>query len=380
MVFSGDRDELISGSLKKDGIQSGKPPAMLPLIFRQESIEDAIVVIDSHARGIALVVDEGKRLLGTVTDGDVRRAILSKVDLKAPVSSLLVSSLNSPNMEPVTAPLGTKREKLLLLMKERSVRQIPILDGTGRVADLITMDELLPDDNISMQAVIMAGGMGTRLHPLTENMPKPMLPVGGRPLMEKIVDQLQQAGVRRVNITTHFKPEKIIEHFGDGRAFGVELNYVKEEQPLGTGGFLGLIGEPKEPLLVINGDILTDVNFRAMLDYHKDHKADMTVAVRHYEMQVPYGVIDCDGPNVRCLREKPNIGFFVNAGIYLLEPSVYRFIPSGKHFNITDLIQWLLNAGNEVVSFPIREYWLDIGMHSDYAQAQTDFEAGRFKI
>jgi NDP-sugar pyrophosphorylase family protein len=179
---------------------------------------------------------------------------------------------------------------------------------------------------------------------------------------------------------THYKSEKIVGYFGDGRAFGVELNYVNEEQPLGTGGALGLMPVPQEPLLVINGDILTQVDFRAMLAYHQEYQADMTVAVRRYEMQVPYGVIECEGPNVRRLQEKPQWGFLVNAGIYLLEPLVYQYIPNGERFNMTDLIQWLLDAGRTVVSFPIHEYWLDIGLHADYAQAQEDIAEGKMIV
>jgi NDP-sugar pyrophosphorylase family protein len=223
----------------------------------------------------------------------------------------------------------------------------------------------------------MAGGSGTRLRPLTEDLPKPMLPIGGRPLMERLVEQLQQAGIRQVNVTTHYKPEKIVEHFGDGHAFGVEMRYVNEDRPLGTGGALGLIAPPQETLLVINGDIVTQVSFRAMLAFHQEHQAKMTVAVRRYEVQVPYGVVECEGSQVRQLREKPQLGFLVNAGIYLLEPSVYEFIPHGQHFNMTDLIQWVLEAGQTVVSFPIREYWLDIGQHPDYVQAQDDVRNGR---
>src|SRR5262249_34550202 len=151
-------------------------------------------------------------------------------------------------------------------------------------------------------------------------------------------------GIKRVNVATHYKPEKIIEHFGDGRAFGVELNYVNEDRPLGTGGALGLMDAPNEPLLVINGDILTQVDFRAMLDFHREYRAEMTVAVRRFEMQVPYGVIECDGSRVRRLSEKPQVGFLVNAGIYLVEPTVFQLMPNGQHFNMTDLIQWLLDA------------------------------------
>lgn len=336
------------------------------------SVYDAIACIDRNCKGIALVTDEGGRLLGTITDGDVRRAMLAGRNLDMPVSDLLAHKADSLYPRPVTAPVGTEREALLQLMKENLIYQVPLVDQADRVVDMVTLNDLLPAQAPSLQAVIMAGGFGTRLRPLTEDLPKPMLPVGGRPLMELILEQLRQAGIRRVNVMTHYKSEKIVEHFGDGGSFGVELNYVNEDLPLGTGGALGLIPVPPTPFLVINGDILTQVNFGAMLAYHREYRADMTVAVRQYGFQVPYGVVECEGPHIRRLTEKPKLTFFVNAGIYLLEPLVYSFIPNGQHFNMTDLIQWLLDAGRTVVSFPVREYWLDIGQHADYEQAQKD--------
>jgi dTDP-glucose pyrophosphorylase/CBS domain-containing protein len=346
-------------------------------ISTDDSIRWAMARLDHGGLGIVIAVDESRHLLGTITDGDLRRAVLAGMDLNTTVNAILAHKADSPYPHPVTAPVGTGPEVLIQLMKERIVRQVPLLDEAGRVVDLVTMDDLLPVQPLPLQAVIMAGGRGIRLHPLTEDLPKPMLPVGGRPLLELIVEQLQQTGIRRVNVTTHYKPEKIVEHFGDGHAFGVELNYVNEDRPLGTGGALGLMPTPKEPLLVINGDILTQVNFRAMLVYHQEQQADMTVAVRRYEVQVPYGVVEGNGPYIQRLQEKPQVSFLVNAGIYLLEPSVYQIIPSGEHFNMTDLIQWLLDAGRPVVSFPIREYWLDIGQLADYTQAQNDVENGR---
>lgn len=346
-------------------------------ISPKDSVRQAMACIDRNQRGIVTVVDESRHLLGTITDGDLRRAMLAGMDLDTKVSTILARKVDSPYPQPVTAPVGTEPEALIQVMKERMVRQIPLLDEAGRVMDLVTLDDLVPMQPLPLQAVVMAGGLGTRLRPLTEDLPKPMLPLGGRPLLELIVEQLQQAGIRRVNVATHYKPEKIVEYFGDGRAFGVELNYVNEDRPLGTGGALGLMPAPQEPLLVINGDIFTQVNFRAMLVYHQEQQADMTVGVRRYEMQVPYGVVECDGPQVRRLKEKPQLGFLVNAGIYLMEPSVYQVIPSGQHFHMTDLIQWLLDAGRPVVSFPIREYWLDIGQYTDYMQAQDDVENGR---
>lgn len=346
------------------------------------SIRQAIVLIDRNSKGIVLVTDKTQRLLATITDGDIRRAILDGEDLGQPLSKLMAYKAKGRMLhcQPVVAANGTDPEILLKLMKKHGVRHIPLVDGDRRVVNLVTMDDLLPDQMASLQAVIMAGGFGTRLHPLTEEMPKPMLPVGDRPLMEFIVEQLREAGIRKVNVTTHYKAEKIMEHFGNGDDFGIELNYINEDQPMGTAGALGLMPESDQPMLVINGDILTQVNFRAMLAYHQEHQAEVTVGVRHYEIQVPYGVVECDGPNIYRLQEKPTLSLFVNAGIYLLEPSVYQFMPNGKPFSMTDLIQWLLEARRPLVSFPIREYWLDVGQHIDYHQAQKDVTGMRLKV
>jgi dTDP-glucose pyrophosphorylase/CBS domain-containing protein len=338
------------------------------------SIRAAMACIDRGRCGIALVVDQGNHLLGTITDGDMRRAVLAGTDLETPVSLILASKISTCYPKPVTAQLGAKQKTLLELLHTNVLRQLPILDNDGNVVDLVMIDDLIPTQDLPLQAVIMAGGLGTRLRPLTEDMPKPMLSVGGKPLMELMIEQLRQVGIRRVNITTHYKPERISDHFGDGSSFGVELNYVNEDKPLGTGGALGLIAAPKEPLLVINGDILTKVDFRAMLAYHREHRAVMTVAVKQYDIKVPYGVIECEGSRVCALKEKPQMHFLVNAGVYLIEPEVYGFIPNGEHFNMTDLIQWLIDADRIVVSFPIIEYWLDVGQHADYEQAQNDMK------
>jgi NDP-sugar pyrophosphorylase family protein len=216
----------------------------------------------------------------------------------------------------------------------------------------------------------MAGGKGTRLHPLTKDTPKPMLRVGDKPLMEIILGQLKEAGIRKVHVSTHHRADKITRHFGDGRGFGVDLSYINEESPLGTAGALGLLDEADETTLVMNGDVLTEVDFRAMLRYHREQRAELTVAVRQYEVKVPYGIVECDGPMVRTLTEKPTMEFFVSAGIYLIEPSVRRLFKRGERRDMTELIEALLAAGRPVASFPIREYWLDIGQHEDYRQAQ----------
>lgn len=348
-------------------------------VLKTASVRNVITAIERGHVGIALIVDSCRRLLNTVTDGDIRRSILGGINLDSSVEALLAYKAKVFPSKPITASVGTPPEALLHIMRQNSVRQIPLLNKKEQVVKLVTMDELLPSDELPLQAVIMAGGFGKRLRPLTEDLPKPMLTVGDRPVMEHIIGQLRQVGIRQVNITTHYKHKKITDHFGNGEAFGVELNYVNEDRPLGTGGALGLIPKPTEPMLVINGDILTQVDFKAMLTYHREHRADMTVAVRIYDMQVPYGVIEMKGHHVAGVQEKPQMRFFVNAGIYLLQPSVFQFIPRRRHFNMTDLIQRLVQEKKSVVSFPIHEYWLDIGRHADYLQAQNDSKTGRLK-
>lgn len=345
-------------------------------ISPRDSIRHAIECIDRNQKGIVLIVDEAGRLAATITDGDIRRALLANQPLESPVQDIVSRKDCTSRAQPLTALFGTDNATLLTLMQEREVRQVPLLDEQHRVVGLVTLDDLLPAQVLPLQAVIMAGGYGTRLRPLTEELPKPMLPIGDRPLMEFIIGQLRRTGIKQVNIATHYLPEKIKDYFGDGKDFGMELNYVTEDSPLGTAGALGLMAKPENPLLIINGDILTRVNFKAMLDFHKENNAALTVAVRKYDMNVPYGVVESDGARVQAVHEKPLLTFLVNAGIYLLEPAAHRYIPNGESSNMTDLIERLITDGHNVVNFPIMEYWLDIGSDIDYAKAQQDVKNG----
>ena len=262
------------------------------------------------------------------------------------------------------------------------MRHLPLIDSHGQVAGVavVKAGDIAEKkiENLPVEAVIMAGGFGTRLRPFTDNMPKPMLPIAGRPLMERTIERLQKSGINRINITTHYLPEKITEHFGTGKRFGVELNYVSEDQPLGTAGSLGLVGETDEPLLVMNGDILTRVDYKELYDFHKKNGAALTVGVRQYEFKVPYGVIEANDGIVKMLKEKPSYNFLVNAGIYLLEPSVRKLIPPDVRFDMTDLIDQLMQTGGVVASFPIVEYWVDIGQHDDLKRAENDMNNMRW--
>ena len=349
------------------------------LISPGSSIHQAIACIDSNAKGIALIVERDRKLIATVTDGDIRRAILAGMDLSLPVQALLHSRSPGPRPGPITAAVGTSDAELLRMMNEYEVRHIPIVDDDGHVVDVMFLRDLVKEYELPLSAVVMAGGYGARLRPLTEDVPKPMLPVGDRPLMQLILEQLRQSGIHRVNITTHYQSERISSYFGNGQDFGLELTYVTEDRPLGTAGGLGFVPTSDEPLLVINGDILARVDFRAMLEHHREHGAEMTVAVRQYDVRVPYGVIETEGARARRLREKPVFTFLVNAGIYLLEPAVVHCIPNGQRVDMTDLVQLLLAEGRAVATFPLVGYWLDIGEHGDYAQAQEDVKSGRFR-
>ncbi|MCL0053640.1 nucleotidyltransferase family protein, partial [Dehalococcoidia bacterium] len=336
------------------------------------SIRDAIAQMDLSRIGIVLVVDEDMKLLGTVTDGDVRRAILADMNLENPVEDVLAEKAGSRFAQPITAPFESDQATMLQVLKQHDIQHLPLVDQQQRVTALVNLGEFAPEDGTLSQAVVMAGGEGMRLRPLTEDLPKPMLPVGDRPLLELIIEQLQQTGIRRVNLTTHYKKDAIADHFGDGRDFGVEIRYVEEDQPLGTAGALSQVENHDGPLLVVNGDILTRVDFRAMLNFHKEHQAQMTVAVRRLESQLPYGVIETDGVIVTGISEKPVTRHFINAGIYLLEPNVRSYIPGTGAYDMPDLIIRLLDRGLRVISFPVMEYWKDIGHHADYQQAQAD--------
>jgi len=331
------------------------------------SIHDAIEAIDRASLQICLVVDEHRRLLGTVTDGDIRRAILRGVDLSAPAKDIM-------NPNPTAVEVGTSQEEMLAKMKPRLLHQMPILDGDGRVVGLETIDQLLADSCLDTWVVLMAGGFGHRLRPLTEDTPKPMLPVGGRPLLQTILENFIGQGFRRFYISVNYKAERIKEHFGDGAAWEVEVRYLHEDRELGTVGALSLIEEPPtEPLLVMNGDLLTNVDFRNLLTFHRQQKSAATMCVREVDMEVPFGVVEIDEERIASIDEKPVHRFLVNAGIYLFDPPILSLIPKGQRFEIPELFDKILKDGHNTAVFPIREYWLDIGRLKEYHVASGEF-------
>jgi dTDP-glucose pyrophosphorylase len=326
----------------------------------EDIIRQAIRCMDSNGMYIALVVDE-----------DVRRAILAGIALNSPVA-VLRDRRGTRYPAPVTAPEGTTLATMEDLMRQQQIRFLPIIDSAGRLTQVVTLAEVSKQQEVPVEAVIMAGGYGSRLRPLTDDVPKPMLRIGEKPLLEHMVTQLRAAGIKSLSVTTHYKKELIIDHFKGGDDFGVAISYVEEDAPLGTAGALSLLKRPNGPLLVINGDILTRVDFGAMLSFHREHHAEMTVGIRQFETIIPFGVVERDGADITRLTEKPVITNFISAGIYLLNPEALELIPQGKSYDMPDLVNQLISTGKRVVGFPIREYWLDIGRIEDYEKAQEE--------
>jgi dTDP-glucose pyrophosphorylase len=335
------------------------------LLPPSSTLGDAIKRIDASAHQIALIVDERRQLVGVMTDGDVRRAILKGLPMTALATEVM-------NPTPLTASEGTSRKDLLALMRRHVVHQMPIVNDRREVVSLVLIDELIGARQKPNTVVLMAGGLGTRLRPLTEHTPKPMLTVRGKPILERILDGLVEEGFRKFLLSVNYKAEVIMDYFGDGSRWGAQISYLRETQRLGTAGSLSLLPEvPSHPLVVMNGDLLTHASVSSLLDFHASHRSMATMAVREYDFQVPYGVVRTSGERIISVEEKPVHKFFVNAGIYALSPEALGQIPRDVFFDMPTLFDRLNAAGATTVAFPLLEYWLDIGRPEDYDQADS---------
>ena len=338
------------------------------LVSAGATVGDAIARIDASAHQIALVVDTQERLLGVMTDGDVRRAILRGVPMSAPVDSVM-------NTQPLTAPQGTSNKQLLALMRRHVVHQMPLVNESRQVTGVALIDDLIGAREKPNWVVLMAGGLGTRLRPLTEQTPKPMLDLHGKPILESILENLVGEGFRRFFMSVNYKAALIEEYFGDGARWGVSISYLREEQRLGTAGPLALLPEaPSLPVAVMNGDLLTQASISSLVDFHVELKSAATMAVREYDLQVPYGVVRINGERITSIEEKPVQKFLVNAGMYVLSPGALTHIPPRAYLDMPALFERLHAAGEKTVAFPLREYWLDIGCPEDYDQAKVRLE------
>ena len=334
------------------------------------SVREALETITKNSRQAVMVVDGEGRLVGIVTDGDIRRGLLRGVAVDGRVADLM-------NRQPVTTLAGTTRGEALVLMQQRSLRHLPVVDAAGRLVDVMLLEDLLRPLPIPNAAVVMAGGDGRRMRALSDEVPKPLLRVGGKPLLEILIERLRAAGISQFFVTVRYKSEMIEAHFGDGSRLGVRIRYVRENAPLGTAGALAQLPEaPTAPFFLVNGDILTRCDFLGMLDFHRRCRAELTVGAVPHTVEVPYGVLRVEGDQLAAIEEKPRLDFLVNAGVYVVDPAVIPLIPRERAFDATELIPLLKRAGRTVVAFPIREYWLDVGRDGDFHRANRDVAEG----
>jgi dTDP-glucose pyrophosphorylase len=337
------------------------------LIGPKVPLREALEKIDQAGTRMVLVVDEARRLLGSLSDGDVRRGLLRGLTLADPVSSAM-------HVGPRTADAGEGRSAILARMRKLGVYQMPIVGSDNVVVGMETVDDLLATPERGNPVVIMAGGRGLRLAELTHETPKPMLKVGSRPLLETIVTNLAMQGFSKIHLAVNYKAEQIERHFGDGSDFNVKISYLREERPMGTAGALSLLPDvPNEPLIVTNADLLTREDFGHMVDRHVEANAHGTMAVRNYEMQVPFGVVREGEAGIEAIEEKPVQRFVVSAGMYVLSPVVLDLIPRQQATDMPAVFERMMKHGLQTRCHHIDGYWLDIGRMADYERANLDF-------
>ena len=331
------------------------------------TIKEALQIINQGAIQIALVVDDKDRLLGTLTDGDIRRGLLKNYTLDDSINDLYFK-------KPITSLNSESKEKIIQKAIKNQIYQIPIVDENNILVDIVNLATLLKTTNKRNRVILMAGGLGTRLRPLTEDTPKPMLKVGNKPILETIIKNFASHGFVNITISLNYKGDIIKDYLKDGSDFGVNIDYIEENSRLGTAGALSLLKDkPNEPFFVMNGDLLTDVNFSNLLDFHSFANANATMCVREYEYQIPYGVVETVDDKITSIIEKHVKKILVNAGMYVLSPNIFEFIPSNEFFDMPTLFNILIEKERKILSFPIHEYWLDIGRIGDFEQAQSEY-------
>ena len=339
------------------------------LLSSAGSIEDAIKVLSDASLKIVLVTDSTLSLMGTITDGDIRRGLLRGLTLSSPISEVI-------NLKPIVVPKTFTREVVRNMMSANRIFQIPIVDEDLKLVGLHVWDEQRSTVARDNAMVIMAGGRGTRLLPKTEKTPKPMLLLGGKPILEHIINRAKAAGITEFVLAIHHLGEVIEEYFGNGQFLGVNISYIKEKSPLGTAGALGLIDpKPTKPIIVANGDVITDIRFGDILEFHSQNNAMATMAVQVYESENPFGVVQTKGISITDYVEKPIIRSLVNAGVYVLNPSALDFIERDAECSMPTLFEILRKESLKTIAFPLHENWLDLGSPSDLAKAIEEIQS-----
>jgi len=333
------------------------------IMLVDSTIEQAIQNLDEVAIKIILVVNERSELEGTVSDGDIRRGLLHGLDLNSPITNVI-------HRNALVVPPDMGRDMVMQLMVANKIQQIPVVDEKQQVIDLHLWDEITTPTVRSNTMVIMAGGKGTRLHPHTDNCPKPLLHVAGKPMLEHIIERAKLEGFSHFILSIHYLGHMIEEYFGTGERLNVQIDYLKEDSPLGTAGALSLIKQtPTSPFVVTNGDVITDIRYGELLDFHTRHNAEATMAVRVHEWQHPFGVVQTDGVDIIGFEEKPIVRSHINAGVYVLEPNALNVIECGELCDMPELFERLQDSSRLTVAYPMHEPWLDVGRPDDLHSA-----------
>lgn len=337
------------------------------VVSPQAPLIDALRAIEAGRCAIALVCDRQRRLLGTVTDGDLRRAILRG----APLASRALPEVMNVEFAAVDRRAG--RAEVLDMMRARGIEQVPIVDGRGRLCGLHFLREMIGAAEHPNWAVIMAGGRGSRLGSLTDYVPKPMIAVAGRPILERLILHLHGQGIRRIFVAVNYLAHVIEDYFGDGSRLGCRIEYLREPAPAGTGGALALLpSRPRAPLLVVNGDLVTQFNVSRLLRFHARGRYAATLGVRPHSIEIPYGVARLRGNRLLGLSEKPSERVLVNAGIYVVEPRLLRSVLRHRPFHMTELLEHCLERGLDVGAHLIQDDWLDVGRRDELRRANGD--------
>lgn len=350
-------------------MQSEDPVWRRALLHSTATIQEAIYNLDQVAVKIVLVIDATGKLEGTISDGDIRRGLLRGLQLRSPIATVV-------HTNPFVVPPDMARETVMQLMEANKIQQIPVVDEQRRVVGLHLWDQITTPQVRPNMMVIMAGGKGTRLRPHTEHCPKPMLPVGDKPMLEHIIDRAMSQGFNHFMLAIHYLGHMVEDYFGDGSKMRARIEYIREQAPLGTAGALGLLtSRPAAPFVVTNGDVLTDINYADLLDFHIRQQAAATMAVRTHEWQHPFGVVQTKGLDIVGFEEKPINRTHINAGVYVLSPTTLNELSANEHCDMPTLIERLQVRGQRTVAYPMHEPWLDVGRPSDYEMAQRTGDA-----
>ena len=336
------------------------------LVNKEDTIISALEVLNNSGTQFVAVVDADRKLLGAVTDGDIRRGLLRGIQIQDKVEKVM-------NRSPKTLAANTPRATILKIMKDKDLHHLPLVNEQNIITEIVSVSELTHIEKKENHVILMAGGLGSRLASLTTDCPKPMLKVGGKPILETIIEIFKEHGFYKFIIAVNYKSEMIESYFKNGDQLGVEITYIRENMRLGTAGALSLYKTNNLPFIVMNGDLLTKINFSDLINFHIKNENVTTMCLRQYEHQIPFGVVVTDQDRILKIEEKPIRRYFVNGGIYVLNPELLQFIPNDTYYDMPTFFENLIEKNQKVGAYPFYEYWIDIGRLDDYERAHTEF-------